>query len=274
MGPMTTAKKFAARAIHTEGDGRQGRFITDFPSNLLVDQFRADGTAYKAARRSLDLVVSTLVLLVCSPLVPLICLLIKLDSPGPVLFRHVRIGINRRRCRLPHDEGRDRSREDLFGRPFTLYKFRTMYSNAPELFPDLYRYTYSEAELSRLPIKALVSNKQTSEDPRVTRIGRWLRRTSLDELPNFINVLRGDMHLVGPRPDIRENIRYYSTLQLHKLDVKPGLTGLAQIQGRGNLSFQQTNDYDLKYVEQRSLLLDLKILLKTIAITVKATGAY
>lgn len=271
---MTTAKKFAARAIHTEGDGRQGRFLTDFPSKLLVDQFRAEGTACKAARRSLDLIVSTLVLLVCSPLVPLICLLIKLDSPGPVLFRHVRIGINRRRCRLLHDEGHDRRREDLFGWPFTLYKFRTMYSNAPQLFPDLYRYTYSEAELSRLPIKALVSNKQTSEDPRVTRIGRWLRRTSLDELPNFINVLRGDMHLVGPRPDIRENIRYYSPLQLHKLDVKPGLTGLAQIQGRGNLSFQQTNDYDLEYVEQRSLLLDLKILLKTIAITVKATGAY
>ncbi|WHZ21180.1 MAG: hypothetical protein OJF47_000292 [Nitrospira sp.] len=271
---MTTAKKLAAQAIHAEGGGRQGRFITDFSDDLLIDQFRAEGPAYKAIRRSLDLVVSTSILLLCLPLIPFICLLVKLDSPGPVLFRHTRIGVNRRRCRIPDGEKPDRRRQDLFGRPFTLYKFRTMYSNAPQLFPDLYRYIYDEAELSRLPIKALVSNKHTSEDPRVPRIGRWLRRTSLDELPNFINVLRGDMHLVGPRPDIRENIRYYSPLQLHKLDVKPGLTGLAQIQGRGNLSFQQTNDYDLEYVETRSLLLDLKILLKTIVITVKATGAY
>jgi len=271
---MMTAKKFATQAIPTDSGCRHGRVITDCSACPTAERIRVDGAPSTAVRRSLDFIVSASVLVACTPLIPLICLLIKLDSPGPVLFRHVRIGINRRRGRLSHGEGQDRRHDDLFGRPFRLYKFRTMYSNAPELFPDLYRYTYSEAELSRLPIKALVSNKHTSEDPRVTRIGRWLRRTSLDELPNFINVLRGDMHLVGPRPDIRENIRYYSTRHLHKLDVKPGITGLAQIQGRGNLSFRQTNEYDLEYVERRSLPLDLKILLKTIAITVKATGAY
>ncbi len=100
--------------------------------------------------------------------------------------------------------------------------------------------------------------------------GRWLRRTSLDELPNFFNVLKGDMHVVGPRADIAENIRYYPTAHREKLRVKPGVTGLAQINGRGRLSFLQTNEFDVEYVRNRSLLLDLKIMFNTPVVTVRA----
>jgi lipopolysaccharide/colanic/teichoic acid biosynthesis glycosyltransferase len=234
----------------------------------------APSAYYATIQRALDIVLATLALLICSPVMLLIGLLVKLTSPGPVLFKQVRIGINRRRHADIVYRGTERRMEDLFGRPFLLFKFRTMYSNARELFPDLYRYSYNEDELARLPIKVLVSDKQAAQDPRITPIGRWLRRSSLDELPNFINVLKGDMHLVGPRPDIAQNIRYYTAAHRRKLGVKPGLTGLAQIRGRGNLSFLQTNEYDVEYVDNRSLLFDVKILSKTIVITLRAIGAY
>jgi lipopolysaccharide/colanic/teichoic acid biosynthesis glycosyltransferase len=239
-----------------------------------VAQPKAPSAYYAIAQRTLDIVVSALALLICSPVMLLIGLLVKFSSRGSVLFKQVRIGINRRGpTDLPY-QGIERRVEDLFGRPFMLYKFRTMHSNARELFPDLYRYSYNEDELTRLPIKVLVSSKQTVEDPRITPVGRWLRRSSLDELPNFLNVLKGDMHLVGPRPDIAQNIRYYTIPHRRKLSVKPGLTGLAQIRGRGNLSFIQTNEYDVEYVDNRSLLFDIKILSKTIVITLRAIGAY
>jgi lipopolysaccharide/colanic/teichoic acid biosynthesis glycosyltransferase len=234
----------------------------------------APGAFYAVIQRTLDIGLSTLALLVCAPVMLLIGLLVKSTSRGSVLFKQTRIGINRRRADDTGYRGVERRVEDLFGRPFLLYKFRTMYCNAQELFPDLYRYSYNEDELARLPIKVLVSDKQTAQDPRITPVGRWLRRSSLDELPNFLNVLKGDMHLVGPRPDIAQNIRYYTIAHRRKLGVKPGLTGLAQIRGRGNLSFVQTNEYDVEYVDNRSLLFDVKILFKTIVITLRAIGAY
>jgi lipopolysaccharide/colanic/teichoic acid biosynthesis glycosyltransferase len=211
---------------------------------------------------------------------------VKLDSPGPALFRQVRTGRNRRRAHQSVVE--ERRARDLFGKPFTLYKFRTMYSDARERFPDLYRYRYSEIELRTIPIKVLVGSKrgaggaedpgaisfQHYQDPRITRVGRWLRMTSLDELPNLLNVLKGDMHLVGPRPDIDSNIRYYHGDDLRILDVKPGVTGLAQIRGRGLLTFEQTNRYDLEYVRTRSLALDVRILLRTIPVLWKREGAH
>jgi lipopolysaccharide/colanic/teichoic acid biosynthesis glycosyltransferase len=105
-------------------------------------------------------------------------------------------------------------------------------------------------------------------------MGRWLRRNSLDELPNLFNVLVGDLHLVGPRPDITANIRYYTLVELAILQVKPGITGLAQINGRGFLTFKQTNSYDLEYVKNRSLMLDLGIILKTFPALLRRDGAY
>jgi len=216
----------------------------------------------------------------------LVAAAVKLDSPGPILFRQVRTGRNRRRTE--GNGGNDRRRLEAFGKPFTLCKFRTMHADARERFPDLYKYQYSEIELRTIPIKVLVGSKRGVaaavedidvaslhgyQDPRVTRVGRWLRRTSLDELPNLFNVLKGDMHLVGPRPDIDSNIRYYHGDELRILDVKPGVTGLAQIRGRGLLTFEQTNRFDLEYVRNRSLALDLEILVRTIPVLWKREGA-
>ena len=237
----------------------------------------APGLFYRATIRLIDIAVAGAVLLLSSPILLVIATFVRLDSPGPALFGHQRAGLNRRRCASGTSPGRERRKTEAHGRPFTCYKFRTMYTDARDRFPELYTYRYTDEELSTLPIKILVGTKRNPadfegpiesgsagpEDPRITRVGRWLRRSSLDELPNLWNVLIGDMHAVGPRPDMEENIRYYSARELCKLDVKPGVTGLAQIRGRGNLSFRQTNELDIEYVETRSLLLDLKILIKT-----------
>jgi len=237
-----------------------------------------DDLGYRVAQRVLDIAVSLVVLLVTAPLIAALAILVRATSPGPALFRHRRTQIDRRRSDHESPTGCDRRRDDLGGQQFILYKFRTMYADAPRRFPELYSYDYSPAELAGLPIKVLVGLRQHPDawhvgDPRITPIGRWLRRTSLDELPNFINVLKGDMHLVGPRPDITENIRHYPPAHRLKLRVKPGVTGLAQINGRGRLSLLRTNEYDLEYVRNRSLRLDLTIIVKTVAATLRRDGA-
>lgn len=265
---------------------RMGKWYRQLRSSLTsLLTFHGDALGYTIARRVLDLVASSCILGLASPLLVVIAALIKMDSPGPVLFRHVRTGIDRRR-KLTATQGVERRKKDLFGKQFTLYKFRTMYTDAKTRFPDLYTYEYSLEELENLPIKILVGHRQdpanhngredarlVNNDPRLTRVGRWLRRTSLDELPNLFNVLKGDMHLVGPRPDISENIRYYPAPHRQILRVKPGVTGLAQTQGRGRLTFIQTNEADLEYVTTRSFALDLKILLRTLVVTLKGDGA-
>jgi lipopolysaccharide/colanic/teichoic acid biosynthesis glycosyltransferase len=245
----------------------------------------------------IDVVVSIVALVASSPVLLVVAALTKLDSPGPVLFRQERIGRNRRRNLSPtRREGDERRQRDLHGRPFTFYKFRTMFADSRSRFPQLYDYRHrSKEELRSLPIKVLMAKQAEAHlarglgfrpgvgfrpealqgsDPRVTRVGRWLRRTSLDELPNVFNVLKGDIHLVGPRPDIAENIRHYEPHELRILDVKPGVTGLAQIKGRGFLSFEEINALDLEYLSARSLWVDARILFRTFLELVKARGAY
>lgn len=173
--------------------------------------------------------------------------IIVLGTPGPVLFFQQRLGRN--------------------GIPFLFVKFRTFYADARETFPHLYTYRYDAQELDSLKFKI-------KDDPRVTPQGRWLRQSSLDELPNFWNVLTGEMALVGPRPEIPEMLRYYEGETLEKFSVRPGITGLAQISGRGRLTFQQTVDLDLEYVRKRSFLLDLKILLRTVWMIITRDGAF
>jgi lipopolysaccharide/colanic/teichoic acid biosynthesis glycosyltransferase len=265
-------------------------FTSNLRGGVFLTRLAGEGSrgwnVESAARRAIDVAVSATLLLALSPLMLLLSMAVKLDSPGPALFRQVRTGRNRRRA--AERVSRERRNRQLFGKPFTLYKFRTMYADSRERFPELYRYTYSDAELRSVPIKILVGTRRGEgdpprdeaasqppyHDPRVTRAGRFLRSTSLDELPNLLNVLRGDMHLVGPRPDIDSNIRYYRREELRILEVKPGVTGLAQIRGRGLLTFEQTNLFDLEYVERRSLFLDLSILLRTIPVLWKREGAY
>jgi len=203
--------------------------------------------AYTVMTRLLDIVLGLAGLLVTLPVMLVIAAIIRADSPGPAVFRQVRVG-----------EG---------GRLFRFYKFRTMWADARERFPELYAYRYSEDEVRCMHFKH-------DDDPRLTRFGAWLRRTSLDELLNLINVLKGDMTLVGPRPEIPELVPYYWEDQLEKFLVKPGVTGLAQITGRGRLSFQETIASDLAYCARRSLRLDLKIIFTTTKKVFVQDGAF
>ncbi len=180
----------------------------------------------KLGKRIIDIVVSALTLLCLSPLFFLIGMAIRFTSPGPVIFRQKRLGKN--------------------GIPFTCYKFRTMYVNSLDI---------------RNPDGSTFNGE---DDLRATATGRFLRKTSLDELPQMINVLKGDMSLVGPRPDQVDQLQYYSEQEKRKLLVTPGITGWAQINGRNALSWEERKRLDLEYVELQSLLLDLQILLRTI----------
>jgi lipopolysaccharide/colanic/teichoic acid biosynthesis glycosyltransferase len=223
-------------------------------------------------------VIAVAMLLLTAPLMGVVAALIRFDSPGPVIFRQLRIGQGRRKGdrRAPAiprtGDGAERRRgerrqDDLCGPPFRFYKFRTMRVDARRDFPQLYAQEVSEQVLSRLYL-------QVPDDPRVTRIGRFLRRTSLDELPNFYNVLRGDMGLVGPRPEMVEMAKYYHGEQRLKFTVKPGITGKAQVNGRGLLNFQDTVSLDVEYVRERSLANDLRLLVRTAVVMVKGTGAF
>jgi lipopolysaccharide/colanic/teichoic acid biosynthesis glycosyltransferase len=189
------------------------------------------------ARRILDVLVAGIVLALASPLLALAAIAIKVDSRGPVLFKQVRLGKDRK--------------------PFTLYKFRGMHIDSRERWPELYEYGGMETAM------AAELRFHQEQDPRVTRVGRFLRRTSIDELPNLINVLRGDMHLVGPRPEIPELAVYYTGEAARIFNVKPGVTSLAKATGRDSLTFAETTDLELRYLRSRSLRMDLKILGQT-----------
>lgn len=196
----------------------------------------------RAAKRLMDVVGALLGLVLLAPLFAAVAVWIRLDSPGPVLFRQRRIG-------------RD-------GRPFVLLKFRTMRVGADREW----RPPATRGELDTFRF-------QEADDPRVTRAGRWLRRTSLDELPNLWNVLRGEMSLVGPRPEVPEIVALYDARMRGRLAVKPGITGLAQISGRGELTTGEAIEYDLEYCRTWSLCLDVRILLRTVGTVLSRRGA-
>lgn len=226
----------------------------------------------KVALRVVELILSLAALIVTFPLMVIIGIIIKIDSPGPCIFRQKRIGKNRRTDVQSADADSKEfplclRKKDLGGRPFTFYKFRTMYKDARERYPELYEYKYGPEEIDKMFFKI-------SDDPRLTRFGKHLRKTTLDELPNCINVLKGDVTLVGPRPDIPEMIQYYKPQQRKKTMVKPGITGLSQINGRGLLNFQETLKCDVEYVENQSFGMDLKIIFKTFYVMIKRIGAF
>lgn len=194
-------------------------------------------------KRSFDLLVSTLAIVLLFPLWLLIALLIKLDSKGPVFYTQERVGMD--------------------GRLFLLYKFRTMKAGADS---ELHREYQKAFIAGRVEANLGDESKPTYKllaDPRVTRIGRLLRRTSLDEVPQLLNVLLGDMSVVGPRPPIPYEVEAYELWHRKRLDVKPGVTGLWQVSGRNRLPFEEMVRLDLFYIENWSLLLDLKIILRT-----------
>ncbi len=196
----------------------------------------------RAAKRVLDVGLALIGLLVTLPLSLVIALLIRRDGPGAILFRQVRVGQH--------------------GRPFRLIKFRTMVPDAERQWqaPDT--------------AEALAGYRfQDEGDDRITPAGRWLRRTSLDELPNLWNVLVGDMSLVGPRPEVPEIVALYDAEMRQRLAVKPGITGLAQVSGRGALSTLDTIRFDLEYCRRWSLGRDLRILCRTVGSVARRDGA-
>jgi exopolysaccharide biosynthesis polyprenyl glycosylphosphotransferase len=214
-----------------------GRYPT-----VYVDPVRRGG--WRAlAKRSFDVAGSALGLLVLSPLLVLLGLLVRVTSTGPVLFAHERIGIN--------------------GRPFRLYKLRTMVLGAEGMQIDLRDANEAAGPLFKI-----------RDDPRVTRLGRVLRRLSLDELPQLWNVLRGDMSLVGPRPALPAEMDAWTPEVHQRLHVKPGLTGMWQVSGRSTASFEEYVRLDLYYVDNWSLWTDLAILAKTVPTVLARRGAY
>lgn len=233
------------------------------PSELVERQERR-GSAWDRAqgtlKRSLDVLISGVGLVAASPILLLVALLIKLDSRGPIFYVQERIGLNRRRSRDGGPfSGRDMRQVDTFGRPFRMYKFRSM---------------VVDAERHTGPVWA------AAKDGRITRLGKFLRKTRLDETPQIWNVLRGDMSLVGPRPErpafvtsIAEKLPEYP-IRYQRL---PGITGLAQVKSRYDSSIETVNrklQYDLYYVRHGRLLLDLKIMAATVKVMARGEGAH
>ena len=243
--------------------------------------FSFNSAVYNRVIRFFDILIAFFLLIVSFPVMVLIALAIKIDSPGPVFFKHKRTGIDTRRepdKNNPDDTNRKYQhlrKFNKFGRQFDLYKFRTMRHDAQELYPKLYDYNFTREEFESLIVgRPFVGGKDVKEDPRVTRVGRWLRKSSLDELPNLINVLRGDLSMVGPRPDIWQHIQHYPKNHLEKLKIRPGVTCIAQVKGRGRLTFLRTNEYDLEYYRKRSVLNYFKLILKTIKSVITRKGAF
>jgi lipopolysaccharide/colanic/teichoic acid biosynthesis glycosyltransferase len=183
--------------------------------------------------RALDIVLAAVLLVVTAPLLALVALAIRLESRGPVFYRQRRVGRH--------------------GRPFQLWKLRTMVPGAEAMGAGIY---------------------VLEGDPRITRVGRMLRRFSFDELPNLLNVLQGDMAMVGPRPTVHEQVDRYTERQRRRLEVKPGITGWAQINGRTSLPWPERIELDVWYVEHRSVRLDLRILARTARMLATGRGLY
>ena len=196
-----------------------------------------------AVKRFFDLISSLILFIILSPLFLVLIIYIKLDSKGHVIFKQTRVGKD--------------------SKLFTIYKFRTMYEGADKDF---------EKKVSQEELKDFVF--QEKDDKRITRAGKLLRATSLDELPQLFNIIKGDMSLIGPRPEIPDIANYYTEHEKIRLMVKPGVSGLAQVNGRGDLNLGETIEYDIKYIKSFSIALDIKIFFETIRVVFKREGAY
>jgi lipopolysaccharide/colanic/teichoic acid biosynthesis glycosyltransferase len=200
-------------------------------------------TFYFFVKRIFDILVSFSGIILLSPLFLVIAVIIKINSRGPAIFKQLRVG-----------EG---------GRPFLFSQFRTTKHGSERLKDSLLHLSDVDGPVFKI-----------KRDPRMTKIGRVLRKSSIDELPQLFNILRGDMTLVGPRPPLLEEVKKYGKRELRRLNAKPGLTGLWQVSGRNDISFLEWMELDLYYIEHRSLVLDIKILIRTIPAVLSGKGAY
>jgi len=220
-------------------------------STAALEPTRSEPVAERALRRALDLAVAALVLVLAAPILLLIAALVRLDSRGPAIFRQRRIGLNQQQ--------------------FTVHKFRTMRAEADPTPHRDYIAQLVNGDGGRRSDGSQSLFKLTADD-RVTRIGKLLRKTSVDELPQLWNVLRGEMSLVGPRPVVPYELEHYAPRYFGRFAVKPGLTGLWQVSGRNEKSYTEMVELDLEYVERRSLGLDISILFKTLFVVVERRG--
>lgn len=199
---------------------------------------------YKYIKRIIDFLLSLIGLIVLSPLFLVIAIFIKKESDGPVFFKHKRIGKN--------------------GKEIYLYKFRSMVPNAEELIK---KFTPEQ-------MQEFKENFKLENDPRITKVGKFLRKTSLDELPQLINILKGELSIIGPRPVIKEELEKYGINKEKFLSVTPGLTGYWAANGRSDITYEQRMTMELYYVDNRSFKLDFKIFVKTVISVLKKEGAY
>ncbi|WP_338788136.1 sugar transferase [Metabacillus sp. FJAT-53654] len=210
---------------------------------LLIEDIKT-GIIYNLSKRTLDIIGSIFGLLVLSALLIIISLLIKIEDPkGPILFSQKRIGKN--------------------GREFKMFKFRSMVTDAEEKLTELLKYNEVDGAMFKM-----------KDDPRVTKVGRFIRKTSIDELPQLFNVLKGDMSLVGPRPPLPREVKEYTKYDLQRLLVTPGCTGLWQISGRSSIGFNEMVQLDLYYIQNRTILFDLKIIFKTFKLILGSKDAF
>ena len=233
-----------------------------FPSRIAVSAEETENNLYFACKRGMDVILACLLLILLSPLLLLIAILIKLDSPGPVIFSQERVGSQRQWL----------GRTSLWViRNFRMLKFRSMYQNADPAVHEAYIRDFVEGRAR--PSEQSDGKFKLTNDPRVTRVGRILRKFSLDELLQLVNVLKGDMSLVGPRPHPVDEVNHYELHHYRRLDVKPGITGLWQITARNCPSFELNMHLDLTYIENWSLRLDLGILARTVRVLFAPEGA-
>lgn len=230
----TSLTDITGQRIHT-------RPVSGLPL-IYIDYPKFEGSRYYA-KRFLDLSGAIIGLILSSPVLLAVAILVRVDSPGPIFYKQERLGVR--------------------GKPFTMYKFRSMQANAEVELPSLLDQSDSNNVLFKL-----------QDDPRVTPIGRFLRRHSLDELPQLVNVLKGDMSLVGPRPPLKREFDQYEDWVNRRLFVRPGMSGLWQVSGRSHLTWAESVRLDLDYVENWSFTGDLIILWRTVRAVVKAEGAY
>ncbi|PET00264.1 multidrug MFS transporter [Priestia megaterium] len=215
-----------------------------YTPSYLNEVVQKKSILYIFCKRSLDILGASIGIIVLSWLLFIIIVAIKIDDPkGPIFFKQQRVGKNEQK--------------------FYMFKFRSMVTNAEAQLESLLKYNEINGAMFKM-----------KHDPRITRVGRFIRKTSIDELPQLWNVLKGDMSLVGPRPPLNREVKLYSDYDKLRLLVTPGCTGLWQVSGRSNIGFKEMVELDLKYIEKRTILYDIKIILKTVIMLFSSKGAY
>ncbi|GGD01227.1 sugar transferase [Enterococcus wangshanyuanii] len=232
------------KIVSVGGSMQKKKQTTQSDKKISVSVVASQSIRFRVFKRTIDILGSLCGLILLSPVFLIVAFLIRKEDPnGPVVFSQERIGKK--------------------GNRFTMYKFRSMCTDAEEKFHDLVEQNEIEGAMFKI-----------KNDPRVTKIGKKIRKTSIDELPQLVNVLKGDMSLVGPRPPLEREVSQYTQRDLQRLNVKPGCTGLWQVRGRNDVHFDEMVDFDLEYIENQSIWNDLKIMFQTVIVMFFSRGAY